>query len=73
MMPRLGDRRIVPGRVGEAVVYEIATREPGRPVWMVEEFQDCTCPDCEAVGHWYRVGSWYETQADARAALRVRA
>ena len=46
-----GSRRIRSGVVGQA------TQHGGKPVFFVEEWRGkCPCPDCEADGHWVRIG-----------------
>ena len=46
-----GRRRIRSGVVAQAVVAG------GKPVFFVEEWRGkCPCPDCEADGHWVRIG-----------------
>ena len=45
MTPDRYDTRVRPKLVGDAI---------GKPrtVWIVERFESCDCPECEADGHW---------------------
>ena len=71
--PTMNERRVGQIRVGEAVEYEIATRLPGVPAWIVEEFEECGCPNCSDEGHWWGVGlTCYDTEAQAQEALHER-
>ena len=57
-----GRRRIRSGVVAQAVVAG------GKPVFFVEEWRGkCPCPDCEADGHWVRIGEnlGYATWSEA--------
>ena len=62
--PKRYEQRVVQIIVGQAVI------PGGRPVWTREEFNYCTCPDCEKDGHWFQRGNWYKTREEAELALR---
>ena len=40
--------------------------DDGCPMWIVEHWIDCQCPDCEKEGHWMSLALLREEQAARR-------
>ena len=61
--PKRYEQRVVEITVGQAV------KPGGWPAWRVEEWNDCSCPDCEKDGHWFPRGRWFGSKEDAEATV----